>query len=146
MQTDPSISPYPALPNPPSWLERNWKWFIPVTLIGVIGFMAVFVGAIVTLVFGMIKSSDPYKDAVVIAKASPVIQERLGEPVREGFFVMGNIHVSGSGGEASLSIPLSGPKGKVTIFVEGERSMGKWEYSDLIAQFEDSGERVSIKP
>ena len=60
--------PGPPLPPPTvqghNWFSRNWKWFIPTVILVPILAIALFVGGILSFVFGMIKSSEPYQHAV----------------------------------------------------------------------------------
>jgi hypothetical protein len=80
--------------------------------VGCLGLLAIFTGLaalIVTVVFGMLKSSDAYQGALARARADPAVVMALGSPIEEGWFVMGNINISGSSGEADLAIPVSGP-------------------------------------
>jgi hypothetical protein len=126
-----------------NWWSRNWKWFVPVVCVSALALFVAFVGLILTVVFGAIKSSDAYKIPVATAKADERVIGALGTPVEERLFVSGKIHVSGGAGEANLSIPLAGPQGKGTLYVEGTRSAGKWEFSMLV--FEAKGERIDLK-
>ncbi len=96
------------------------------------------------IVFSAIKSTDPYKDAFAKARIHPAVIEALGSPIKEGFFVSGNTNVSGATGEANLSIPISGPKGKGTIYVKAEKSLGRWSYSDLIVEIQKTGHRIDL--
>jgi hypothetical protein len=127
-----------------NWWGRNWKWFIPVVCLG---FLVVFVGFIVgimCLVFGVIKSSDVYKDAVARAQAYPSVREALGTPIEEGMFISGNINVSGPSGEANLSIPISGPDGEGTIYVVATKSVGQWTFSTLVVEIKDTKQRINL--
>ena len=108
-----------------------------------IGFVFVFVAAIILIVFGAMKSSDAYKMAVTRAKAHPAVIEALGTPIEEGLFLSGNTNVNGSSGEADLSVPLSGPKGKGTLYVVATKSAGEWNYSKLVFAKPD-GQRVDL--
>ena len=54
-----------------------------------------FIVLIVTIVFGMMKSTDAYKEALAKARANPYVQEALGSPIEDGLLVMGNINVKG---------------------------------------------------
>ena len=76
-----------------------------------------FVVSIALIVFSAMKSTDVYKDALARAQANSAVIEALGSPIKEGFLVSGNTNVNGAAGEANLSIPISGPKGKGTIYV-----------------------------
>jgi hypothetical protein len=53
--------------------------------------------------------------------------------------------VNGASGEANLSIPISGPKGKARIYLKAEKSLGRWNYSDLVVEIEKTGERIDLK-
>jgi len=48
----------------------------------------------------------------------------------------GNTNINGASGEANLSIPISGPKGKGTIYVAAKKSLGRWNYSGLTVEIE----------
>ena len=104
----------------------------------------VFVGSIVLIVFSAMKSSDIYKDALARAKTHPAVIEALGSPVTEGFLVSGNTNVNGASGEANLSVPLSGPKGKGTIYVAATKSLGRWNYSGLVLEIAKTRQRIDL--
>jgi hypothetical protein len=71
------------------------------------------------------------------------VQARLGAPIKVGWFTSGNINLNGPSGSASLAIPLSGPKGAGTVYVEAKRRAGTWRYETL--EFApDSGDRVPL--
>ncbi len=127
-----------------NWWTRNWKWFVPTGCLTIVVLFVAFVGSIVVIVFSAIKSTDPYKDAFAKARIHPAVIEALGSPIKEGFFVSGNTSVNGATGEANLSIPISGPKGKGTIYVKAEKSLGRWSYSDLIVEIQKTGHRIDL--
>ncbi|MCD4717568.1 MAG: cytochrome c oxidase assembly factor 1 family protein [Desulfobacterales bacterium] len=131
-------------PRKENWWSRNWKWFVPVGCLGTIILVAGFVAVIMFIVFGFMKSSDVYKEAVANAKANTSVVEVLGLPIEEGLFVSGNINVSGTSGRADLSIPISGPNGKATVFVVATREAGNWNFSTLVVEFKKSGTQISL--
>jgi hypothetical protein len=138
----------PPLPGQKSersttWWQRNWKWFIPVCF-GSVALFAGFIVLIVAIVFGMMKSSDAYKDAIAMAKTDPYVQEALGSPIEEGLLVMGNINVSGSSGHADLAIPVSGPQGSGTVYVVASKSAGRWTMLTLIVDIKATNERIDL--
>ena len=96
------------------------------------------------IVFSAMKSTDLYKDALARAKAHPAVVEALGLPIRDGFLVSGNTSVNGASGEANLSIPISGPNGKATIYVSATKSLGQWNYSGLVAEIEKTHQRINL--
>lgn len=104
--------------------------------------VAGFVFIIVSIVFGAMKSSDAYKAALAKAKADPRVVNALGSPITDGFFVSGKTNVSGSSGQADLTIPISGPKGKGTIYFVASKFAGQWTFSKLIVDVANTGERI----
>src|SRR5437773_6947367 len=128
----------------PSWWTRNWKWFVPVGCLSVAASFVVFVGSVVLIVFSAVKSTDVYKDALARAKTHPAVIEALGSPVTDGFLVSGNTNVNGASGETNLSIPISGPKGKGTIYVAATKSLGRWNYSGLVLEIEKTHQRINL--
>ncbi len=127
-----------------NWWGRNWKWFLPVGCLGALVLFAGIIASIMFFVFGVMKSSDAYKDAVAKARAHPSVQESIGTPIEAGLLVTGNINVNGPSGHASLSIPLSGPKGEATLFVEAEKSAGRWTYSILAVEIKATQQRIDL--
>ena len=90
------------------------------------------------------KSTDVYKDALARAKADPAVIEALGSPVKDGLLVSGNTNVNGASGESNLAIPISGPKGKETIYVSAKKSLGQWKYSGLVVELGQTHERIDL--
>jgi len=104
----------------------------------------VFVGSIVLIVFSAMKSTDVYKEALARTKADPAVTEALGSPIKDGFLVSGNTNVNGASGESNLAIPISGPKGKGTIYVSATKSLGRWIYSGLVVEVNGTHERIDL--
>ncbi len=145
MSTQPNYIPQgtsPALmPNQGrSWLGRNWKWLLAAVF--VCG--AVFVVGIFTLVMGAMRGSDVAREATARAQANTLVGKRLGTPISEGWMVSGSINVSPGAGDADLSVPISGPKGKGTVYVKAQKAGGEWTYSLMLATIEGSSERIDL--
>jgi hypothetical protein len=57
----------------------------------------------------------------------------------------GSINVgTGGSGEANLAVPISGPKGNGTVYVMARRIAGVWNYSQMIAGIESTGEKIDL--
>lgn len=98
-----------------SWLEQNPLWKIPLgclTLILLLGAFAVVLATVITTSF---RNSEVSKQALNLAAANPQVRELIGEPIKPAWLISGQINVSGSTGNANLSIPISGPRGKGAI-------------------------------
>ncbi len=138
----------PPLPGqrqtpPATWWQRNWKWFVPVCIGSVVLFVG-FIMLIFVAVFGMMKSSDAYKDALAMVRENQYVQEALGSPIEAGLLVMGNINVNGSSGHADLAIPVSGPYGEGTIYVVASKSAGRWTLLNLVTEIAATNERIDL--
>jgi Cytochrome oxidase complex assembly protein 1 len=128
----------------PNWWKRNWKWFVPLGCFSVALLFLVFVGSILVIVFSAMKSTDVYRNALGRAKTDPAVIEALGSPIKDGFLVSGNTNVNGASGESNLAIPISGPKGKGTIYVSANKSLGRWNYSGLVVEVGQTHERIDL--
>src|SRR5687767_13355287 len=121
-----SFQPPPQQPQQKGCLGRNWKWMLPVGCLGLIIVGVVMVCGIFLVVRSSMKSSDVYQGALKAAQAHPAAIGRLGEPIKDGWFVTGNVNVSARGGNANLEIPVSGPKNSGTLHVRAVSPDGSW--------------------
>ena len=133
----------PATPKS-NWWKRNWKWFVPLGCFTVVLLVLAFTGSIVLIVFSAMKSTDVYKQALARAKADPAVIEALGSPIKDGFLMSGNTNVNGASGESNLAIPISGPKGKATIYVAANKLLGRWIFSGLVVELGQTHERIDL--
>ncbi len=131
-------------PESKNWLGRNWKWLVPVGCIGSIVLIAGFAFIIISLIFGIMKSSGVYKEAVARAQTSTKVIEAIGSPIEEGFLIYGSINVSGSRGNADIAIPISGPYGKATVYAVAEKSAGRWIFKLLDVAVEGYEGRIDL--
>ena len=134
----------PPASQRPSWWSRNWKWFVPMGCLTMIGLVIAFVAMIMFIVFGALRSTDVYKQAVARAKKNPAVIEALGSPIEEGMLLSGKTNVEGSSGEADLSVPISGPKGKGTLYIVATKSAGEWTYSQLVVEVAQDRKRINL--
>ncbi|MCA1618831.1 MAG: TonB family protein [Acidobacteria bacterium] len=133
----------PPAQQPKGCLGRNWKWMLPVGCLGLIlGVVALVVG-IFFFAMSAMKSSEVYQGGLKAAQAHPAANERLGEPIKDGWFVKGNINLNAAGGNANFEIPLSGPKKTGTLFVRAVSPDGTWMYERLDLAVE-GGETISL--
>ena len=121
-----------------SWLRRHWKLVLAVSIaVGLSGASAVIL---------KIGNSEAAKLAIAEASASPALAERLGRPLKTGWFVSGTIEISPESGHAELAIPISGPKGSGTIYTEARKRAGLWHLEMLQFGNDGSTERIDLMP
>jgi hypothetical protein len=133
MTTTPSSAfaapPFP--PRPPTWFERKWKWLVPLLILVVLVFFSTFAGGLFYLIASEFRASYPYQLAVKRATESPAVAAKLGKPLHIGWLISGNMNFSGTEGNASFSIPVSGPNGRGRITVVGKKHANHWDFETL---------------
>ena len=127
-----------------SWWQRNWKWVIPVGVVGGVALLACFVGLIFLFVFSIFKGSDAYIEAVAQARSSPAVLRELGEPIHPGWWVSGSINVTGPSGSADFATSLLGPMSRGTLYVSAKKQAGRWKYKVLEVAVEGKNERIDL--
>ncbi len=128
-----------------SWFRRNAIWFIPTVILGALAIPAIFIGSILYFVFSLMSSSEPYRFALESARNNHEIIQTLGEPIDTGWFTSGAINLHNDNGDANLSIPVHGPLGSGTIYLEATKSAGRWTYSLLKFVSKDSSRSIILK-
>jgi TonB family protein len=129
--------------QPKGCLGRNWKWAVPLGCVTLILVLVAAGGAIFLYAMSAVKSSDVYKGALERARKSPEAVALLGEPIKDGWLVKGNVSFNGGSGNANFEIPVSGPKNSGTLYVSAVNEGGAWMYEKLDLSTA-SGEKVSL--
>lgn len=120
-------------------VQRSWaKWGV-VALIAMLALFAV----IFSFTVGMLKDVEAYKLARAALERDAEVVSVLGQPLTTGT-PMGNIHISGPNGRASLEFSVEGPNGQGTAYVEAVKSLGRWEIRRLAMDDEASGRRIDV--
>ncbi len=128
-----------------SWWARNWKWSVPVICLGSLVLLAGLIAFIMYVGSDLVKSSDVYQEALAKAMTHPSVRAAVGMPVEGGMSVTARIIRAGDGsGQARLSIPISGPDGKATIYVVAARSAGQWTFSTLVMEIKETKQRIDL--
>jgi hypothetical protein len=112
------------------WWSRNWKWVVPVGCLGTLATCGCLVAVIFGAVFGAIKNTGAYTEAVAIAVNDSEVQAVLGTQI-ETSLPQGSVNSSNGSTRAELSIPLDGSKADGVLRVEAVDSGGGWDYSVL---------------
>ncbi len=106
---------------------------------------AIFCVVIVVVVFGAMKKSDVYQEALKRAQSDPAVTAALGTPIEAGLMVTGSVNVDSSGGHATLDFPISGPKGKGAVHAVATKAGEKWEYTELTVT-PANGAKINLLP
>src|SRR3954454_17512223 len=136
-------SPDATAPQP-NWWQRNWKWFVPSCCGSILLLFAALVFSLVFFVFAVIRQTDVFRDALEKAKANPQVRAELGEPVREGWWLSGNVNTSGASGDADISVPLKGSRKDGKLYAVAHKSAGQWIYDRLEVAVDSRDERIKL--
>jgi hypothetical protein len=138
--------PYPLHPGPMrrSWLERRPLWKIPLGCLTLLFLIALFGLLTMTIITASFRSSDVYKQALAKAGDNEQVRDLMGEPIRPAWLSSGDLHVNGNTGDANLSIPISGPRGKGVIRAVAFKSEGVWRFTYLKVKVEAQGESIDL--
>jgi hypothetical protein len=117
-------------------LSKHWKRNIAIA--------GGFAALLMVVLFVILGDSDVSRMAIAAAESNPIVKQKLGEPIKRGFFTSGNIEISGSSGHADLSIPVSGPRGKATIYAVAKKSAGLWKFESLDIAFDQTSARMTL--
>jgi hypothetical protein len=127
-------------PYQKNWFERNWKWVVGLACAAVVSGVCAFLLG----VFELLGHSQAARMAVEDARLNAVLLQKLGQPIERGFPVTGHVNLNNSDGDAALSVPISGPKGKATLAVEARKTNGLWTLITLMAQVNDGSEEINL--
>ncbi len=116
---------------PTNWWGRNWKWMVPLCVVTPVLLFGGLITLVLLLVICLIQSTWAYTEALAAARADVEVTAALGTPIEAGRFVTGNVEVNPGSGYADLVIPISGPNGVGTIYVEAEKAGGRWYFTTL---------------
>jgi hypothetical protein len=134
----------PSVPPTQGWLKRNWKWAVPV---GLLGAFLLNRGLLLLLMAGAlvaVRWSAVFELAMTRVRSNAVSMEALGTPINAGFVVSGSIGWNAPPGTADVTIPVSGPRGAGTLHVVGRESAGKWTLTTLQLALTGSGRRIDL--
>ena len=137
----------------PSPIEKRPPWIVRHWLLGIISIFVLIMLAIAASCFAFfsgvessMRKSGAYQQAMEQVRHSTPLADALGSPIKEGWFVTGEISESGGGdiGSANFAIPVSGPRGKGTVNVEAKKFGGRWELRRLEVQVEGNPEPIRL--
>src|SRR5687768_16685620 len=128
----------------PGWWARSWMWAAPSGCLVVVlllfgGCTAMFAGLV-----GMMKDTEPYRVALERAQRSDAVIATLGEPVEAAWWISGNVTESMGSGSADYAIPLSGPRGTGTLYVEARKREGRWHFV-VLSFAPEGGEPIDLR-
>ncbi len=129
-----------AIPEATWW--QNWRKAILLGIVLIVGIGAIFY----SVAMHIFTSSYAYREALLRVQNSQTITSSLGSPIETGYIILGEVNSTGPAGYATLQIPIHGPNGRGTIYVEANEHLGVWKLTGLIVEINQSGRRVDLLP
>jgi len=139
-QSEFSVAADGVKPGSQPLLTQRWKRNLAIAG----GFAVVFGVVLFAVVSVTFRDSDVSRMAVAAAESNPIVQEKLGNPLKVGLLTSGSMEISGQSGHADLSLPVRGPKGKGTIYAVARKSGGLWKFESLDIAFEETKTRMTL--
>ena len=127
-----------------SWWTRHWKWAAPSGCLVIVlllfgGCVALFSG-----VYGMVKNTGAYTQAIERVQSHPAAVAALGEPITTGWMLQGHVEDHGATGSADYSVPVSGPRGGGTLYIEARKSAERWTFR-VLRLVPDDGAPIDLR-
>lgn len=133
-----------------AWQNRRWqsieefkktqkKWAISGLVL-----ILVILPTFFFFITGIMKQSDAYQISFSELKNNQQVIELIGEPIKPGLFVTGNINTGGGTGKAVISYSISGPKGEATAQVYAFKDIEGWKMQKLIIYSEKLQKRIDL--
>ncbi len=107
----------------PSRLTGRLAW--QMAIIFVVSLL--FIGVVAASIEKRIHDSEAVREGLLRARASSVLNDDLGSPVKEGWLITGHL----GGDRVHLFIPLKGPKGAGSLELEAVLDRGRWDVRKL---------------
>ncbi len=139
-------APYPIIPvaGERDWLDEHPHRRILIGAIIVVAFGVIFVLGILSLVEYSFHHHTVAVQAIERAQSNPDVIQALGQPIKVGLVITGNIHMKDSNGYADLRIPIAGPNGKGIIVLYAKEISQVWQFTFLRVEIEGGAEPVDL--
>lgn len=121
--------------------ERRLIWLI---VGGALALLVLFAVGLFAVVQHLIGSAEPVQAALREVNQCLPCRKAIGTPIERGWFFMGQVNWSGTGGNADLRIPVEGPRGSGTLRVQSLRTDGVWRFVELILSIPAKDQTITL--
>lgn len=156
MSQFPEGQPAYAAPQQPQkgWFGRNWWWFIPLIVLTPFICCCSSCAGCSYWALQQVDKLPPYKDTIAYVETNAEVEAELGSPIEVAGLIDtvssgGNFDIEQSGTTATMNaaIPISGPKGSGTLYIEASDSgTGVWTYTRREIVIDGSGKTIDLMP
>ncbi|MFH6768802.1 cytochrome c oxidase assembly factor Coa1 family protein [Gaetbulibacter aquiaggeris] len=136
---------YNELIKQKSWWNRNWKWFVPVSVILLI--LAVLIssgmGGIGADLAKAYSDTELYENALNRVKSDQKVIKLLGdiEPIDKLAILEGEVQYTNDNQTVNSTIRIKGVKGKARMDIIADRINNEWEYKKINVRIKSPPEK-----
>ena len=112
------------------------------TVLGLLVFGGLLCGGMYAADTALFKNADVTQQALAAARDDPRVVAVLGTPIEMGWIVWGSIETQGISGNATLQIPIAGPKQSGMLYADARKQNGRWVYYTLAV--DAGGELIAL--
>lgn len=132
-----------------NWWNRNWKWFLPTTLLLLLGVGLIFTSVIDGNAMDVAQAysdNSLCEDAFKKAKTNERVIEALGdlEPIDKLAILEGNAKYSNNNNSVALTVRIKGSKGKGKMDIFADKNGGNWEYKNIKIRIKNTSEEIQV--
>ena len=133
-----------------SWWKRNWKWFLPTSIIlfiiGIGSLVSASIDGNVADFAQAYSDNSLYEKALEKVKLNQRVKETLGEiePIDKLAIIEGNTKYSNNNNSVETTIRIKGNKAKGKMDISAEKNGTEWEYKKINIRIKDPKEEINI--
>jgi hypothetical protein len=113
-------------------------------LVIIIGLFLTFFMAIMLLVETIFRRSDPYALGLSALTQDAAVIQALGEPLKPGLFIGGNISEQNEGGCAAMDFSLRGPRAQGDAHVNAIKTEGIWHLTQVWIELPVGAQKIEV--
>lgn len=129
-----------------SWLKANWKWFLPILLLGIVIISKSSMDGNVADYAKAYSDNSLYNNALEKVKTNTKAIEILGkiEPIDDFAILEGEVKYSNKGNSVESSIRIKGDKNKAKMDIVAYKIDNQWCYKKISVRIKSTKETIEI--
>jgi hypothetical protein len=133
-----------------SWFKKNWKWFLPITLVLFLllfGFIVkLSIDENVTEIIQAYSDKSLYENAIKKANSNNRVLIVIGEiePIDKLALLEGNAIYSNNNNSVELSFRVKGKIGKGKMDISAYKVKNQWHYKNISIRVKKPEEKIQI--
>lgn len=131
-----------------SWWQRNWKWFLPTTIIlFLVSMVMTFsIEGNPTAILQAYSEDLLYKNAIDKANENEKVKEIIGniDDLDKLAILEGSSKYSNNNNSIEVTFRVTGDKGKGKMDISADKNGTDWEYKKITIRIKDPKEEIII--